>query len=484
VPQNGSVETSAPAHAAMMRPRTLALCIACAICAAGIPFLGRDQLHIALPAMAVALIAWTFLLALWSGEDAMPLEIGTVYCAAISVYALVPLLGYLFSGLEFSPLSDSRLVNYSPSPREVGAFGWKYVLYLSGFAAVYAMGRGDASPARLQHDPPDRVTLRTIVLLFLSLALFFAILFLAGGVSYSWSYESAAEAIAAMQRLPLWLRQISTHLNGMFFTVKLCLLVALFAHYGRSRGAGILLFIWLSAEVLLSVFRLGARTEPVLLLMGAALLYHWKIRPIKAAYIFTMAAVLLLGYLVYGVVRDLQLAIQEAGASPLSTTNEFQSVFATAYDLAQRRAARSLRIPWSLHFSDLISLVPSYLLPFAKSSSAEWYLDVIGERGAGVGFTFGAISESIVGFGDAELLLRAGAVGAFFALIHRWYARRQSEFWVLLLYVWACVWCYQSFRNTSFYLLFLFQYHVLPVILLAGAVRYLIREPVAGQGAA
>jgi hypothetical protein len=468
----------------MLRPRTLGLCLAYALGAGCLPFLGREQLHVALPAIAVLLIAWTFLLAVWSREEAMPLEIGTVYGAAISVYAIVPLLGYLFSGLEFSTFSDSRLLQYSPTPREVGAFAWKYVLYLSGFAAVYAVARGDASPRRASLEPPDPVTARTLACLFVFLALFFGVLYLFGGVRYSWSYESPAEAIAAMERLPLWLRQISTHLNGMFFTVKLCLLVMLFAYFRRGRGAKTLLFLWLAAEVLLSVFRLGSRTEPVLLLMSTVLLYHWRIRPLKPSVIITMAAVLLLGYLAYGIVRDLRLAVQEAGAAPLSTTNEFQSVFATAFDLAQRRAAGALRIPWSLHFNDLISLVPSYLLPFAKSSSAEWYLDVIGERGTGVGFTFGVLSESIVGFGDVELLLRGGGIGGLFALLHRWYARRPSDFRVLLLYLWACIWCYQSFRNTSFYLLFLFQYHVLPVILITGFVKYMLEKPEAGPGAA
>jgi hypothetical protein len=49
-----------------------------------------------------------------------------------------------------------------------------------------------------------------------------------------------------------------------------------------------------------------------------------------------------------------------------------------------------------------------------------------------------------------------------------------------LIYIWACVWCYQSFRNTSFYLLFLFQYHVLPVFLIAGIVKHLRKKNGAG----
>jgi hypothetical protein len=461
------------APAAMLRPRTLGLCLAVLLGAAGLPFLGREVLPVALPALAVLLIAWTFLVVLWGREEAVPLEIGTVYGAAISVYALVPLVGYLLAGQEFSPLSDNRLLQYNPVPREVGAFAWKYVLYLSGFAVVYALVRGGASPGRETLEPPAPATLRTMVWLFVSLALFFALLYLFGGVRYSWSYESAAEAIAAMQRLPLWLRQVSTHLNNMFFTVKLALLVTLFSYYRRTRGARILLFAWLATEVLLSAFRLGARTEPVLLLMGTALLYHWQVRPLKPSVLLAMAAVVLAGYLAYGVVRDVRLAVEETGGSPFSTTNEFQSVFATAYDLAQRKASRALRVPWSIYFSDLISLVPSTLLPFEKSSSADWYLDVIGERGTGIGFAFGVLSESIIGFGDPELVLRGGLIGLLFALLHRWYARRPSDFWVLLIYIWACVWCYQSFRNTSFYLLFLFQYHVLPVILIAGLVRHL-----------
>lgn len=151
----------------------------------------------------------------------------------------------------------------------------------------------------------------------------------------------------------------------------------------------------------------------------------------------------------------------------MAVTNEFQAVYATAYDLFMRRESGNLEnVPWQLYVSDLYMVVPSQLLPFYKWDPSQWYLNLIEYQEPVGGFMFGVISQAIIGLDWVELLLRGCLLGGVAASIHWWYVRRASEFWTTLLYLFLCVWAYYSFRASSFYIVYFVLYRFLPVVLL------------------
>jgi hypothetical protein len=190
------------------------------------------------------------------------------------------------------------------------------------------------------------------------------------------------------------------------------------------------------------------------------------VKPLKLKFLLPAGLLLLTAFLALGIIRDYKEAIDNSDVNRLTTSNEFQAVYATAYDLEQRKMEGSLTVPWQVYFNDFIALVPSQFLPFEKTDNGTWYLDVIGMKGEGVGFSFGAVSESVVGFGWIELILRGALIGLTFALLHRWYSRRASRFWPLVIYTWLSVFSYLTFRGTSFYLLVLLVYRMVPAIIL------------------
>jgi hypothetical protein len=133
-------------------------------------------------------------------------------------------------------------------------------------------------------------------------------------------------------------------------------------------------------------------------------------------------------------------------------------------------------VPWQIYVSDLYLIIPSQLLPFEKWDPAEWYLDVIGARGTGVGFMFGVMAQAVLGLDWAELVARGALLGHVSALLHRWYVRRARRFWPTLLYLFVGIWAYYTVRATSFYLVHFVVYQfgsvMAGVALLSAALRW------------
>src|SRR5262249_19365953 len=137
-----------------------------------------------------------------------------------------------------------------------------------------------------------------------------------------------------------------------------------------------LLVMWLSVEVLISMLRQGARTEMVLLLLSAALLYHRIVKPLPLLRILLIGVICLGGFLWLGIARNINTkeqveiiaeVLSSEDVSFLSINNEFQALFGTAYDLYRRKIDGSLgHVPWQIYFSDLYNIIPSQVLPFEK----------------------------------------------------------------------------------------------------------------------
>ena len=435
-------------------------------------FSSPEQRPVLLPLLASADIAILFFFALWDRSDHLPLELGTLAVASVALYATVPLLSYLLTGLTLTELSDYRLAQYNPTPAEIGAFGWYNVLYLLALAVAYLWARRRVPTRPLNIRQIPAATAHGLLLMLIALYGYFALLWLTLGASYfAGSYENAALQRERIAQVPLVIHQFSLHMMGMTYTLKLGLMMVLMQRFSH-KSARVTLYAWLSVELLLAFLRMGARTEALLLLVAAALLYHWMVRPLKLTLLAPAAVAVLTAFLAFGAIRDMREWIEAGDVNRLSANNEFQALFATAYDLNQLREAGQ-EIPWQIYVSDLYSPFPQQLLPFEKIDPSVWYLDILGIRETGVGFMFGVLSQAMLGWGWAELLLRGAILGWLFAKCHRWFVRRNATFWSGLFYLWLCVWCYWTYRSTTFALVTLFIYRFVPVVVI---IRFFTRS--------
>lgn len=294
----------------------------------------------------------------------------------------------------------------------------------------------------------------------------------------SYSGVTLETVAAAAARIPFLIRQVSHNVFAMLLILKVFVLIWLMSRWPDWKWRAALLS-WLLLEGVATVNRMGARTYFVTLVMAGALLYHRLVKPLAFARAALLMALILGGALVYGLSRDLGgglaglSTVANTTSSRWATMNEFQALYGISYDLHARKEAGTLGpIPWQIYANDIIQLVPSQMLPFTKADSCLGYPVV---DGIGLGCVLGVISQAVVGLDWLELALRGVVLGFVFALIHRWYARRQDEYWTTAFYLCLCLWCYYTFRGSTFFFVYYIVYRFLPLMLGIRLMQLLVR---------
>jgi hypothetical protein len=149
-----------------------------------------------------------------------------------------------------------------------------------------------------------------------------------------------------------------------------------------------------------------------------------------------------------------------------SATNEFQALLGTAYDVFEMMK-EGVRPPTELALNDVMPMLPpQQVWPLEKLSGAEWYLVQIGQQGLGIGFMWGVVTQSIIGFGILELIMRGVALGWFLAQVHHWYQRHYTSFLPTILYVLLCIATLWTFRDTTGAILWHIWWAILPFVVI------------------
>jgi oligosaccharide repeat unit polymerase len=341
----------------------------------------------------------------------------------------------------------------------VGEIAWLYVCHLGAFVAAYLVVRGRLPLVQRPLRHPSVAVFIAVGALYLVIQAFSVFV----GLFYDTSANSYLESYLVQRRLPLLLAQGFNHLNGMKHGLAIVLLAALFSRYPRTRP---IIIWWVVVTALITVTRLGSRTELVLLVLASAMMYQLVVRPLSLRFVLAVAGVGLTGFIALGLLRHAQLP--GSAFNPFVYASEFEVLMANAVDLAHKQSTGSLGIlPDGFYFADLTGLVPQQLAPFTKVDPAEWYVSAFYPVYAaqGGGLAFGTIAEAVVSGGWLSAAARGAALGFCFAKIHRFYVSHSSNYWVLAAYVWLASLSYQSFRNRTFVLLLLFVYRFLPAMI-------------------
>lgn len=441
---------------------------------------GAPRLPVTIPLTCLVVIGLLYVAVMIRRDGRIPIfETGSMFVAVAVVYGGFPLVNFIAGGLAWGPFSDNRLNQYASSAADVGRFAWYSVALLLSFAVVYVAVRGKPRALNLRIQPPSSAVTTAIVSITLGLMAYFWIMARFFDFSYDQSYVDLREGIGPGRGgdLPLIVLQVSHNLRGILTAEKQMLIVLLISGWASMKNR-LFVVALLGLEVLSVLTTFGGRTEAVMFLMTAILAYDRLVRPLSVKMVMTIAAAGLTGIIAYGVARDARYYGDGAPKAPLATsTNEFQALWGTAFDLRQHKEAGDLEVPWQIYVSDLYLPIPGQLLPFEKLNPSLWYLDaVVGSRSSG--YMFGILAQAAVGFGIYEVVLRGALLALVFALIHRWYVRRQSSFWATAAYVFLLGWTYYSYRATMFYWIYFFVYRFFPAVLLTLFVAMLLQAPV------
>lgn len=434
-------------------------------------FLGLEGLHVALPVLVGVVFFAGFFGVRWARSGVLPIsELGVFYAFVVLVYLTMPAIGFLAKGMHYGPGSDYRLQVMQPTSQEVASLTWQALLYLVCFVLAYTTIRGPATPKYMATELQKKPSAGFLVFTLVSLGLYFFIL----GMSLTVRTGTlSGEGYSPVSRLPLSLQQVSNHLGGMFIFANIALLSLLFTNYRRYR---VLIFAVAAYHTWATLSAMTDRSDLVQYLIVVGLLYHRFVKSLRLRTIMLAAALGMVGILAFGIVRSTVPYGEdvELKKNLVTKSNEFESLFGTAYELNMARRNGSLVIPAKLYFADVFALFPQQLVPFKKIRQATWYLEEYHPSvlTSGGGYSFGALSEAAIGFGLPELIIRALLIGCLFGWVYRWYLQASHNFWVTVIYLWLCVECYQCFRSSSFIIFTCFVYRVVPFYLIARWLGY------------
>jgi len=420
-------------------------------------------LYILVPAFVAVWICSYCIMRVWQKDREIPiLDIGVFAVIFTTLYTVIPLLNFYFGGLDFGLLSDGRLQHHRPSADELGLFFGNHITYLASLAFAYLFFRHSNSLLpRLHVSPPSPLTLKVLVFLFLFLTLYIAVLLYVFGIGFKSGYGDESH----ISEGPLWLQQINGKVEGIQFIFQAMVLAFLILRKDDIR-VRYFLFLLIAWNIAIAFIQPGSRGELMKLLLLTFLFWHkFHGTPLRFTVIFL--PIVFIAFMFLGLFRsflnfgDLLLALENF-ETIASASNEFQTMLGTSFDV-YKMIERGVDIPPILAFNDLTPMLPpQQLLPFPKMSGADWYLIEIGQDGIGVGFMWGVISQSLIGFGLVELIIRGVVLGWFLAYIHQWYQRRYTKFLPTVIYVILCLTSLWTFRDTTGAILWFIWWALIP----------------------
>lgn len=426
-----------------------------------------DKATVILPMiLALAICLW-FVANLRIRDGELPvIDIGLFCISFTALYTIIPLLNFMFGDYSFGPLSDGRLQTYSPEPRELGLFFLNHIVYLFSLCAAYLIFR--RSNRGLIHRPvlnPGSSLMIVVLIGFSLLALYYSALYTLFDIGFRSGYGEES----GISEGPLWVEQVNGKLSEIQY-VLMAALIGILVFHARKVSILLILSLVLVVNIALAFIELGSRGELITLIL-LVLLFWQKFHGMRLS---RLSLYLLLGFATFmflGLFRSFQdfgyLVSAIGGFSTLaSANNEFQSLLGTGYDV-HKLLEQGVEVPPILFLNDLVPLLPpQQLLPFPKLSGADWYLMQIDQYGIDVGFMWSVISQSLIGFGLTELVLRGGLLGWFLALIHSWYQKRFNRFMPTVIYIILCLRTLWTFRDTTGAILWHIWWAILPVVFL------------------
>lgn len=438
------------------------------------------------PLLVMAAITAVYFLKLIREEKRLPItEAGSFYILAIFAYGALPLIGHLLSGMHLTVLSHGRLYALDPEPGEFASVGWMHVLFMVSFVLAYFSVRRARAPCNGTPLQMSADTLKVLVLLFLMLEGYFLYLKLFAGVDFSAAYDqSLYDHAQAFQQLSHAQQQLVVHPLGMLSAIKIGMVVWLTSNW-HTRVHRWALFAVLAYIVLAYVMAPGGRFAVISVFLAAILSYHQFVRPIPVRRTMLFACLFFVAFFAANILRSgggdlsglgrlFDLASSNYGLIEdfFSFSNEFQISYGSIMSLQHTLADPMVKIPWQVRFYDVLLVIPQQLLPFAKVDPVAWYVQLSNNPDF---FNYGVIAESLLGGGEAEIVLRGLVTGGLLAAIHNWHVSRPGQFWPTFFYIWLTIIIYQSFRNTSAYFLPLVLFQWLPVYFGVGILTILLK---------
>ncbi len=428
-----------------------------------------DNLQILLPTFATIGVFLYFSLRLRSEIQGNIFgEIGFVYLAFAVAYTVFPAYGFLARDTLRSGVGVPILESLLPDQSELGLQLWRQVLFLVAVAAGYLLFRGRRTPTFSSSDTLGGAEKLIIWFLFVGTIVSVAVLW--------WLSAPVHEYIDNYTRydhlswIGLRVVAICTFLKtgGTFV-----LLPILFRRYKLYRK-----YIWSFVllrtvqEILVSF---GARIDAFVILIAAAVLYHYCVKQITLKRALVVALALVLAFSAIATVRLGGFDSSEQSAITNLDLGELGAVFIPGFHLYTERSMGTLPpVPWQLFFDDFIAMVP--LVNDRKWQPMYWWADNYAPDAVVPPITLGPIAMSALWGGEVGLFIEGLINGILFALLMRWFAKSSGNWRVMVVYVFCYSTCIMCLKYSVLFHLAPLVRTILPLVLIVSVLAKSVKR--------
>lgn len=389
------------------------------------------------------------------------IEIGQVFIWIVFLYACFPLIGMWLTLSGVGQIAESRLRGDPPDYLNVLEVGVSYFLFMCGFSFTYLKARkfqlvvGDVSAQKASWGDLQF----SLVILILIKVTLFGIYGLYGGNTG----DDYISSYTALRGQSIIVQQIANIATSAELAATLLVFATALAYNLRFIR---LIYVFIILQVLFAVFSGGGRTFAFLTAFGFFIIRPFYVKSKQNTAVYAVVGLFL--FLIAGLIRsDVDL---DSGTLNLELFQhgEFVAVFCNSLDLLDKLTDISIsQIKVALYAVDFLRFIPQQIIGDVKLDPAVFYVSTFYPEyyEAGGGFAFGAIAESIIGFGPVEALIRGTLLGIAYAFIANKCIEQKSKVLQIFIYSWFVVVSYQAIRDTTFTVFPRFFFQVLPLLI-------------------
>lgn len=397
------------------------------------------------------------------GAAVRPLDIGELFAVVVAIYGAMPLVGIELARIGIGSIAEQRMGLALPEPAAVQHVGLVHLSLLAGFVAGYAGLRRGARAV-----PKTALVRARGVHVCWALGLYLGTIGILGlfRIAYGLGQDDDYLATYAEQyALPLLSQQLLGVLSAVDFALAVLCIVVTIAWRPRMHSVVGLVVL----ALIVQTFVLGGSRTYAFLCGLAYLVARTVYGPrLRWSSLVAYAVLGVFAFLLAGALRQSRMSDEDISALWLLQGGEFVSYFYSGLDLLERaQDFKALGISGALYLVDLLRLLPRQIIGDIKIDPAVLYVSTFYPEffDAGGGLAFGAVAESVLGYGAPEAAIRGLLLGAAYGWIRNRLQRRHLSVIRVFVYTWFVVLAYQGLRDTTFSVFARFAFQVLPILL-------------------
>ena len=394
------------------------------------------------------------------------LDLRIISALMITIYILIPLIGYAISDFQLNDLSDNRLrFQYKLKTEQLAIFHLNYYLpfYASFILSLLLLNRKSFIENKINFKYPNALLITTLIFIFI--------------------FETFFVVMSFIDNPPLIFKQLNNIFGSFRLVCYASLIFYIFLNW-KNKIFQIIFILYLT-YLTYGVFNdLMSRTTFFKTVLAIFFLFSIQVYRFNIFQLFGIGSILLLlAILVGGLNTNLSEYLTSIKLMGVASS-EWWSSFGTAYqvhvlkqsDFYNYTTNMIQSVPGYIYFNDLFYLLPQQLV--TKVDPSIWILDYMvalaGLSKYGIGFVWGALATVAI-WDNYIFTVAYGILTAIIInFIHNFYVKKSDNFYIVIFYILACIYSYGIIRVGTGFFIYQLVYKTMPMIIILSILTSIV----------